>query len=170
MTAKMKIPASVVSKMSREQFVEVLGDVFEHSPWIAEAAWDSRPFRNKEEVHLAMTEAVEKSSEEKILALLREHPDLGTRIAVGEYSASEQQGAGLDRLSPDEYERFDRLNAAYVGKFGFPFILAVRGKTKADILLSMTARLDNDERTERNRALDEVKKITGFRLADLLEP
>lgn len=170
MSAKMKIPAPVVSKMSCEQFVGVLGGVFEHSPWVAEAAWECRPFRSKEEVHRAMIEAVERSSDDAILALLRAHPDLGTRISIGEYSTSEQQGAGLDKLSPEEYERFDALNEQYVGKFGFPFILAVRGKTKADILVSMTVRLGNDVQAEKTQALEEIKKITGFRLADLLEP
>ncbi|MBB6675454.1 2-oxo-4-hydroxy-4-carboxy-5-ureidoimidazoline decarboxylase [Cohnella nanjingensis] len=163
-----KIPMLVVSKMSRAQFVGVLGGIFEHSPWVAEQAWEARPFRTREALHEAMMTAVAASPEARILELLCAHPDLGTRLAVTDYSASEQQGAGLDRLTPEEYGTFSAANRAYVDKFGFPFILAVRGKTKDDILEAMKARQANEPAAERAEALAQIKQITGWRLADLL--
>lgn len=165
-----KIPMLVVGKLSQEQFVTVLGGVFEHAPWIAAEAWHERPFRTREKLHGAMMDVARRSEPEALLALLRGHPDLATRLQVTEYSAREQQGAGLDRLTEAEYETFLSCNRAYTDKFGFPFIMAVRGRNKDEILAAMKARIGNDEATERETALSEIGAITGFRLADLLEP
>lgn len=169
MTNARKIPMPIISKMSREQFADVLGGVFEHAPWVAEAAWDAGPFRTRELLHDTMMEMVRRAAPERQLKLLRGHPDLATRLAVTDHSAMEQRSAGLDRLSEAEYETFMACNAAYTDKFGFPFIMAVRGKDKADILAAMRARIANDAETERETALAEIRRITGFRLADLLE-
>ena len=164
-----KIPMPVISKMSREQFVAVLGGIFEHAPWVAERAWESRPFRTRAALHESMMEVVRQASPELQLALLRGHPDLATRQRVTDYSAQEQRGAGLDQLTDAEYAAFMADNKAYSDKFGFPFILAVKGKSKEQIVSAMQERTGNDEATEKQTAFVEIRKITGFRLEQLLE-
>lgn len=164
-----KSSVNEINAMDRDEFVRTLGGVFEHSPWVAESAWALRPFASGQELHEAMMRTVRRSGPDAILELLRAHPDLGTRLAVSDYSAAEQQGAGLGELTPEEYETFRGLNESYVGKFGFPFILAVRGKNKEDILAAMQKRIDHSPEAEREQALREIERITGFRLADLIE-
>lgn len=165
----MKMKLDAINQMDRETFVRALGGIFEHSPWVAEGSWEARPFGSAAALHEAMTQVVRSSPEETILALLRAHPDLGTRLAVTDYSASEQSGAGLDRLTPEEYEHISALNKRYVEKFGFPFILAVKGKNKEEIVAAMEARVLNGEREEREEALVQIGRITRFRLEDLVE-
>jgi 2-oxo-4-hydroxy-4-carboxy-5-ureidoimidazoline decarboxylase len=170
MSTKLRIPMLIISKMSREQFTEVLGGIFEHAPWVAETAWKSRPFRTRKQLHDVMMEVVREAPPETVIALFRSHPDLATRLQVTEYSAAEQQGAGLNQLTQEEYEQFASYNLEYTKKFGFPFIMAVKGKSKSEILIAMQARIHHSEATERDKALGEIKQITGFRLEDLLEP
>lgn len=164
----MKMTIDQINELSREQFVELLGTIFEQSPWVAAAVWKDRPFASREALHTAMINIVRESRVDTIIDLVRAHPDLGTRLAVAEYSAKEQKGAGLDQLTGKEYERFYGLNQTYVKKFGFPFILAVRGKTKDDILAAMEARIGNPASEEAAQALLEIEKISGFRLRDLI--
>ena len=120
-----------LNSLDRAQFVEAVGWVFEHSPWVAERAWAARPFANVDALHGAMVDKWKSASANEQLALLRAHPDLGTRARVSEASAAEQAGAGLDRLTPEEFERLLALNEAYRDKFGFPFLFAVKGSTQA---------------------------------------
>jgi 2-oxo-4-hydroxy-4-carboxy-5-ureidoimidazoline decarboxylase len=169
MRTKTGIPMLVISKMSKEQFVEVLGGIFENAPWVAEGAWEYRPFKTCKQLHDKMLDIVRHASVETLTALYRGHPDLATRLEVTEYSAAEQQGAGLSQLSPEEYEAFSVHNREYTAKFGFPFIMAVKGKSKNEILLAMKIRIRHSEAEERETALGEIGKITGFRLEDLLE-
>ncbi|RUS46405.1 2-oxo-4-hydroxy-4-carboxy-5-ureidoimidazoline decarboxylase [Cohnella sp. AR92] len=169
MTQPTKLSLDSINRMSRSEFVVSLGGIFEHSSWVAEKAWEGRPFSSGSALHEAMMQAVTDSPEETVIAFLRAHPDLGTRLKVTDYSASEQQGAGLDRLSPEEYETFSSLNREYVLKFGFPFILAVRGRNKEEILEAMKRRVNNGVSEEREEALRQIKRITRFRLDDLLE-
>jgi 2-oxo-4-hydroxy-4-carboxy-5-ureidoimidazoline decarboxylase len=164
----MRITIEKINESSREQFVELLGDIFEHSPWIANSAYGARPFASVDALHTAMINVVRESRVETIVDLFRAHPDLGTRLAVAEYSAQEQQGAGLNQLTTEEYECFYSLNQTYLRTFGFPFILAVRGKQKEDILEAMKARIWNTASEEAEQALLEIEKITGFRLRDLI--
>lgn len=164
----MKITIEKINESSREQFVELLGDIFEHSPWIAVSAYAARPFASVEALHTAMINVVRESRVETIVDLFRAHPDLGTRLAVAEYSAQEQHGAGLNQLTPEEYERFYTLNQTYLRTFGFPFILAVRGKKKEEILEAMNERIWNTASEEAEQALLEIEKITGYRLRDLI--
>jgi 2-oxo-4-hydroxy-4-carboxy-5-ureidoimidazoline decarboxylase len=154
--------------MDRTRFAEALGAVFEHSPWVAERAWLARPFRSRDELLAAMSREVERCGREAQLALLRAHPDLATRLQVTEWSAGEQRGAGLDRLTPEEFRWFDERNRAYKEKFGFPFILAVAGKTKEDVAAAMERRLGNDRETEWRQALAEVLRIAAVRLERLI--
>jgi 2-oxo-4-hydroxy-4-carboxy-5-ureidoimidazoline decarboxylase len=161
-----------LNAMSLSDFVNELGGIFEHSPWVALGAYARRPFGMLEQLHSAMTEVVEKAGEDKQLALIRAHPDLAGKAALAgdltEHSKSEQTGAGLDKLSKAEYQRFHDLNNAYKEKFGFPFILAVKGHTKDSILESFEKRLPHTPDAERKTALKQIYKIAGLRLEALL--
>jgi 2-oxo-4-hydroxy-4-carboxy-5-ureidoimidazoline decarboxylase len=159
---------SELNGLSREQFAAAVGWVFEHSPWVAERAWPQRPFRDLKQLHDAMTGEVERASGDEKLALLRAHPDLGARARTSEASAGEQAGAGLDQLSPEEYRRLRELNTAYHKKFGFPFLYAVKGSTKYDILRALEQRLQRTSDEEFREALSQVYRIALFRLEEAI--
>ena len=154
--------------MNREAFRAALGAVFESSPWVAERAWDARPFRTLDELHAAMRAVVTRAPHAERLALLRAHPDLAGKAArAGAMSASsvaEQATAGLERLTDDELARFERLNAAYRERFGFPFIIAVRRHDTASILAAYETRVKNTAEQEMATALAQVFDITRMRL------
>ncbi|UQZ35372.1 OHCU decarboxylase [Paenibacillus sp. PK3_47] len=157
-----------INRMNKTEFVAALGGIFEHSPWVAEGAYGQIPFHSVEQLHGAMLETAREAGEEQIAGLLRAHPDLATRLKVTPLSAAEQQGAGLDRLTPEEFRQLTDLNAAYTEKFRFPFILAVRGKNKDDIIAAITERVQRPHQEEWEQALAEIGKITFFRLNDLV--
>jgi 2-oxo-4-hydroxy-4-carboxy-5-ureidoimidazoline decarboxylase len=127
----------------------------------------ARPFRDLDALHHAMASEVERATPEERLALLRAHPDLGTRARISDASHSEQSGAGLDRLTSAELERLTRLNSAYRDKFGFPFLFAVKDSTKEDILRELERRLQASTNEEYRVALDQVNRIARFRLQDM---
>ena len=153
----------------RDGFVGALGWIFEHSPWAAERAWRRRPFASVEALHRALFEEVVASSPEEQLALLRAHPDLGSRARMTPASTGEQTGAGLDRLTPDEFDRLVELNTAYREKFGFPFLFAVKGRTTHDILAALAVRLRASRDDEVAEALRQVSRIAWFRLQDVVQ-
>ena len=157
---------------SESEFVQRLGGVFEHSPWVAECVAGERPFASLDALHAAMVRAVEASGRERQIALLRAHPELAGREArAGEMtddSVSEQSSAGLDAMTREEIDRMSGLNAAYRGKFGFPFIIAVRNYTKPAIFAEMARRLGNDANVEIANDLEQVYAITRMRLERLL--
>src|SRR5450432_2544352 len=157
-----------LNSLERAEFVSAIGWIFEHSPWVAERAWDTRPFANVEGLHRAMVEQVDRGLQEEQLALLRAHPDLGTRARVSEASSVEQAGAGLDQLTQAEFERLRELNEAYRDKFGFPFLFAVKGSTKHDVLYALERRARSSREEEYRVALDQVYRIARFRLEDTL--
>ena len=150
----------------RERFVEAIGWVFEHSPWVAELAWMRRPFGSVDELHGAMITVVAEADRERQAALLRSHPDLGARARMSDASVGEQAGAGLDRLTPDDYARLQRLNGAYREKFGFPFLFAVTGSTPHQVLAALEERLPRENEEEFAEALRQVYRIARFRLDD----
>jgi OHCU decarboxylase len=154
--------------MEKVPFVAAVGWVFEHSPWVAERVWPSRPFGTVAALHAAMAGIVARASRQEQLALIREHPDLGVRARISPASTSEQAGAGLDRLSAAEFERLHRLNSAYREKFDIPFIYAVKGSTKDDILAALERRLAGDPEAERAAALAQIYRIAQFRLEDTI--
>jgi 2-oxo-4-hydroxy-4-carboxy-5-ureidoimidazoline decarboxylase len=162
------LPIERINQMEKEVFVGTVGWVFEHSPWVAEKAWESLPFKSSQELLQTMVTIVEGAEKSMQLALLRAHPDLGTRLQMSEVSQKEQAGVGLDRLSKDEYAEFVSLNQQYVNTFGFPFIMAVKEQSKDTILLAMRERVKNNQEEECAAALNEVKKIAAFRLIDLI--
>ncbi|QLF68296.1 2-oxo-4-hydroxy-4-carboxy-5-ureidoimidazoline decarboxylase [Peteryoungia desertarenae] len=161
--------------MQRAEFVERYGGVFEHSPFIAERAYDAGTITEPlgaSSVHEAMAAIFRSASAEERLGVLRAHPDLAGKLAIAgeltEDSKREQAGAGLDRLSADEHARFTELNTAYVEKFGFPFIIAVKGLTKDDILAAFGSRISNSRDQEFDTACQQVEKIARLRLESLL--
>jgi OHCU decarboxylase len=156
--------------MGRDEFVAALGALFEGSPWIAAETRPSRPFASRDALHQALCATMYAAPLERKLALIRAHPDLAGKAAIaGELtpeSAGEQSSAGLDRLSPDEFATFTRLNQAYSDTFGFPFVICVRENTKDSILASFTARLQHPRDQEIETALGEIAKIARLRLLD----
>ena len=169
-----RLPIDAVNALEAHAFAARFGDVAESSPWVAESAFQSRPFANREALVDAFVAAVRAAPCEMQLALLRAHPDLAGRAAVaGDIEAEsrrEQAGAGLDRLSAGEFARFHDLNTRYRERFGFPFIYAVKGATKEAILAAFEARIGNDAETERAAALSNVERILRFRIEDRAAP
>jgi 2-oxo-4-hydroxy-4-carboxy-5-ureidoimidazoline decarboxylase len=167
------ITVEEASNFSREGFVARFGGAYEHSPWVAEGAWYERPFRCLYELHQAMDRAVNAASDERKMELIRAHPDLVGKAAVaGELtpeSEREQASAGLDRLSPEEYEAFTQMNRSYRKKFGMPLIFCVREHSKDSILKAAEQRLGNSKEEEIEMALAEISKIARLRLEDLVE-
>jgi OHCU decarboxylase len=159
---------------ARENFVALFGGVFEHSPWVAERAFDRNPqiALTTNAVHGALVAAFRAASDAERLGVLRAHPDLAGKLAIaGELtddSKAEQASAGLDRLSSSEHARFTELNTAYTEKFGFPFIIAVKGLSKDDILSAFERRIDNDRQEEFETASAQVEKIALLRLHSML--
>ncbi len=157
-----------LNQMSQEAFVEALGAVFEETPAIAQDAWNQRPFADVAELHQRMVNVVKAMSRDEQLTLIRVHPDLGSKAKMAEASVKEQAGVGLERLAPEEYERFQSLNQAYKDKFGFPFIVAVKNHTKDSILKAFEHRLGNTVDAEVEQALTEIFQIAQFRLLSLV--
>jgi 2-oxo-4-hydroxy-4-carboxy-5-ureidoimidazoline decarboxylase len=161
-----------LNALSREEFVRIVGPVFEHSPWIAEGTWSKCPFSSKEHIHTALCETVRHASEEKQLSLICAHPDLVGKLALAgqltKESTGEQASAGLDRLTSHEVELFQKNNAAYKAKFGFPFIICARLNKKEAILAGFAKRLHNTRENEVKTALEEIFKIADLRLKDLI--
>jgi 2-oxo-4-hydroxy-4-carboxy-5-ureidoimidazoline decarboxylase len=168
-----KITVPEANRLDREEFVRKFGSVYERSPWVAERAWREHPFEASEDLSRALWRAVDEASRGRQLDLIRAHPDLAGKAAVaGELtpqSEREQSSAGLDRLSPEEYERFTDVNAAYREKFGFPMVVYVREHTKDSILTQAEARLANTRERELETALEEIQKIAASRLQELIE-
>ncbi len=157
-----------LNQMSQVTFIDALGAVFEDTPAIAQTAWERRPFTSIEDLHQTMVSIVHRLSEEDQLRLICAHPDLGSKAKMAEASIQEQAGAGLDRLSLDEFERFQLLNQQYRERFGFPFIIAVKNHTKTSILQTFEQRLQNDANAERQQAIAEISQIARFRLESLI--
>ena len=168
----MPITIAQLNSLSREEFVRVIGPVFEHSPWIADTTWPQQPFVDFKHLHSALNRTVAEASQESQLKLIRAHPDLVGRAALAgtltPQSTSEQAGAGLDKLQPDEIARFQKLNHDYQQKFGFPFVICARLNKKEAILNGFNLRLTNSRESEIQKALEEIGKIADFRLRDLI--
>jgi len=156
--------------MSEQDFVSRYGGIYEHSAWVAEeAASLVDDTADIETLAMVMADCVDNASSERQLALIRAHPDLAGKASIAGTltadSTTEQASAGLDQCSPVEFARFQALNSGYWEKFGFPFVMAVRGSMRADILSAFEARLQNDYDEEFEMALAEIHKIARLRLA-----
>lgn len=165
----MPYPLAQLNQMTEAEFVQAIGPTFEETPQIAAQVWPQRPFASVADLHRQMVDLVRAMPEADQLALIQAHPDLGTRVAMAEASVAEQSQAGLTQLSAAEYERFQSLNQRYKERFGFPFILAVAGHTKASILDNFTQRLDNDPATEKATALRQIETIAHLRLSNWIQ-
>ena len=160
-----------IQSLDEADFVQCFGGVYEHSPWIAQRCWQnglSEVANTPAALSTAMQVVVAAAERPALLALINAHPDLAGKAAVQgkltEESSSEQSGAGIDQCSAEEFERFQRFNAAYKDKFGFPFIMAVKGSNRHLILEAFAERLENDAEAEYQRAISEINKIARFRL------
>lgn len=159
------------STLDRAAFIEAFGGIYEHSPWVAAAVYDTglgAADDDPEALAGRMAQVVDAAGDDAKLALLRAHPELAGRLALagnltGE-STAEQASAGLDRCTPEEFADFHALNERYNARFGFPFIVAVRGLTRQDILKAFRSRADRDRETEFSTALQQVHRIARLRL------
>jgi 2-oxo-4-hydroxy-4-carboxy-5-ureidoimidazoline decarboxylase len=163
-----------LNTMTRDGFVGALGGIFEHSPWIADAAYDARPFASVEALHARMAAIVRAAPREQRLQLLRTHPELAAKsdrkAPLTAESRSEQASVGLDTLDADEAARLSTANWLYRQRFDFPFIIAVRGQhDRAAIIKALETRTANTEVEEIETALNEVAKIAWFRLSDVVK-
>lgn len=161
-----------IARLTIGEFVKIYGGIYEHSPWVAEEAYAQHDtIRTVKELHTAMKAAVAAAPQEKQMALIRAHPELACKEAdakkLTEASTSEQKGAGLDACTPAEFAEFQKLNAAYREKFGFPFIIAVKGLDRQKILEAFRKRLENGVDDEFDEALEQIDRIAFFRLMSL---
>ncbi|WP_147804173.1 2-oxo-4-hydroxy-4-carboxy-5-ureidoimidazoline decarboxylase [Alkalicoccus halolimnae] len=156
-----------INNMQKAAFINEIGRVFEHSPWVAERSWKEHPFEDKQGMENVLLRVMWEAEEDLQLSLLRAHPDLGTKLEVTASSLAEQKQAGLNDLSEEEFSLLSFLNRKYTDQFGFPFIMAVKGKTKIEIISSMQRRIHQSAEKEKTTALKEVEKIALFRLNEL---
>lgn len=159
-----------VPEDTQQTFVARYGLLFEHSPWVAERAWQQRPFWDRLALHAALCATVSSAGEPAQLALVRAHPELAGKAAIGALTAqsrAEQTSAGLDQLSPAEFARFHELNTAYRNRFAFPFVICVRLSDKTGILSALQRRLNSDPAGELREAIEQIGLIAALRLADL---
>jgi OHCU decarboxylase len=168
-----RVTIDEVNDLDQREFMGEFANLYESSPWVAERAWRERPFGGLRDLHEAFVGAMYEAPEERRMALIRAHPDLAGKAAIaGELtpeSEREQASAGLDRLTPEEYEAFTRLNGGYREKFGFPMIVCVREHTKESIITQAGARMEHSREEEVGVALAEISKIARLRLEDLVE-
>jgi len=166
------VTLEALNSSAPEAFVDALGEVFEHAPWVAERAAAGRPYVTVAALHDAMMQAVRQAPPGQRHDFIAGHPELGSRVRradLTDHSQAEQGGLGLDRLSAGEFERFTRLNADYRQKFGIPFIICVRRHTRDSILSQFERRLGNSVEAEQDRALAEIGLITRLRLVTLVD-
>ena len=161
---------AAINAMDEDAFTAALGFVFELSPWVVRRAWTARPFGSREALHDAMMAVLNAASAEDKLALIRAHPELAGKAAIARAltaeSLSEQASAGLDQLTPAEYDRFHALNGAYAAKFRFPFIICVRLNDKGSILAAMERRTALTSEAEIAEAMAQIGLISRLRLFD----
>ena len=158
-----------VNKLNKSDFISIFGNVFEKTEWIAQKSYDSKPYKNFEELFSKMVEIFENSNKESHIKILNAHPDLAIEKRLTEDSKNEQQNASLNQCTNEEFLEFKKLNEEYKKKFGFPFITAVKGKNKEEILNSFRQRITNNINSEFEEAKKQVKKIASFRLSEIIK-
>ena len=157
------------NKLNKSEFLSTFGNVFEKTEWIAEKCYNSKPFNNVQELVNKMIEIFENSIKEKHLEIFNSHPDLAVKKKLTRESENEQANANLNQCTNEEFEEFNRLNEKYKKKFGFPFIIAVKGKNKNEILKIFRQRITNNINLEFEEAKKQVKKIATFRLSEIIK-
>ncbi len=168
MSLAAELDLEAINAMDQATFAETFGDIFENSPWVAEQGWNARPFDSIDDLHQEMFEVIANASHDDQVTFLNQHPQLAGKEAqagtMTESSVAEQASAGLDALSPEEMQTLAAGNDAYQEKFGFPFMIFVRGHTKEGIYFYLDRRLQNDPDEELNNALMQVYGITRSRV------
>ena len=157
-----------VNQFSENEFIGTFGNVFEKTNWIANKAFNSKPYKSFDEFISTIIKIYENSSKEDCLKIFNAHPELAVEKKLTEDSHKEQKSANLNRCNNEEFSEFKNLNIEYRNKFGFPFIIAVKGKNKKEILNNFRKRLKNEINLEFNEAKEQVKKIATFRLNEII--
>jgi len=157
------------NKLSKPEFISIFGNVFEKTEWIAQKSYDSKPYKNFEELFSKMMEIFENINKESHIKILNAHPDLAVEKKLTEDSKNEQKNASLNQCTDEEFIEFKKLNEEYKKKFAFPFIIAVKGKNKEEILNSFRQRITNNINSEFEEAKKQVKKIASFRLSEIIK-
>ena len=158
-----------VNKLSKSDFISIFGNVFEKTDWIAEKTYALKPFNNFQELFSRMMEIFENSKKENHLEILNAHPDLVVEKQLTDDSRKEQNNASLNQCSDQEFKEFKKLNEEYKKKFRFPFIVAVKGKNRKEILNNFRQRITNNINLEFEEAKEQVKKIASFRLSEIIK-
>ena len=157
------------NQLNKSEFISIFGNVFEKTEWIAERCYKSKPYNNLDELVLKMMKIFENIEKEKHLEILNSHPALAVAKKLTEDSKNEQKNASLNQCTDEEFVEFKKLNEKYKKKFGFPFIIAVKGKNKEEILNSFRQRITNNINLEFEEAKKQVKKIASFRLSEIIK-
>ena len=157
-----------VNQLTKNDFIDIFGNVFEKTYWIANKAFVLKPYKSSNELLSTLIKIYEKSSKEDFLKIFNSHPELAVEKKLTDDSRIEQNNANLDQCSDQEFIEFTKLNINYKKKFGFPFIIAVKGKKKEEILENFKQRFTNDVNREFNEAKEQVKKIATFRLNEII--
>ena len=157
------------NKLSKAEFISIFGNIFEKTEWIAERCYESKPYNNLDQLVSKMMEIFENTEKNKHLEILNAHPDLAIEKKLTDDSKNEQKNASLNQCTNEEFVEFKKLNEDYKKKFGFPFIIAVKGKNKEEILNSFRQRITNNINLEFEEAKKQVKKIASFRLSEIIK-
>jgi len=157
------------NKLSKAEFISIFGNIFEKTEWIAEKCYESKPYNSLDELVLKMMKIFENIEKERHLEILNSHPNLAVEKKLTEDSKNEQKNASLNQCNDEEFIEFKKLNEEYKKKFGFPFIIAVKGKNKEEILNSFRQRITNNINLEFEEAKKQVKKIASFRLTEIIK-
>jgi len=157
------------NKLSKAEFISIFGNIFEKTEWIAEKCYESKPYNSLDELVSKMMKIFENIEKERHLEILNSHPDLAVEKKLTEDSKNEQKNASLNQCNDAEFIEFKKLNEEYKKKFGFPFIIAVKGKNKEEILNSFRQRITNNINLEFEEAKKQVKKIASFRLSEIIK-
>ena len=157
-----------INQLSKNDFIDIFGNVFEKTDWIANKAFNMKPYKNSQELLSTIIEIYENSSKEECLKIFNAHPKLAVEKKLTEDSQKEQDNANLNLCNNEEFNEFQNLNIEYIKKFGFPFIIAVKGKNKDEILINFRKRIKNKINLEFEEAKKQVKKIADFRLKEII--
>ena len=157
------------NKLSKAEFISIFGNIFEKTEWVAERCYESKPYNNLDELVSKMMKIFENIEKERHLEILNSHPDLAVEKKLTKDSKNEQKNASLNQCTDKEFVEFKKLNEEYKKKFGFPFIIAVKGKNKEEILNSFRQRITNNINLEFEEAKKQVKKIANFRLGEIIK-
>ena len=157
------------NKLSKTEFISIFGNIFEKTEWIAERCYESKPYNNLDELVSKMMKIFENIEKERHLEILNSHPDLAVEKKLTKDSKNEQKNASLNQCTNEEFLEFKKLNEEYKKKFGFPFIIAVKGKNKEEILNSFRQRITNNINLEFEEAKKQIKKIASFRLSEIIK-